>query len=116
EGRPLQLSADVRLLRAGWRGAREASGHATRLRHGQPAPRRPQCPPPGRDRRAAERRLLEQRRSKSRELLLQVGRHLLDDRLAHEAPELDLELVALAAVAAVVEVLLRLDPLRVAQV
>ena len=54
--------------------------------------------PPDDEGERARERVLERR-----ELLLELRRHLLDDRLAHVAPERLLELVALAAVAAVVE-------------
>src|SRR5947207_10481314 len=67
------------------------------------------------DRPARPAEALDQRRAKRRELLLQVRRHLLDGRLPDEAAQLDLEAVAPGAVAAVVEMALRLDPLRLVQ-
>src|SRR5207248_4200766 len=60
-------------------------------------------------------RRLEERRPQLREALLQLGRHLLDRRLTHEAPQLHLEAVALRAIRTEIEVRVRLGDLGVAQ-
>ena len=57
----------------------------------------------------------EEGRAQLGELLLQVGRHLLDRRLPDEPPQLLLEPVALAAVGAAVQVQLGLGPLGVGE-
>jgi len=58
---------------------------------------------------------LLQRSAQARELLLELGGHRLDDSLAHELPQVLLEAVPLTAVAALVEVPLGVEPLRLRQ-